>query len=80
MGQPDTLFTWSETARSEFEALVDGTDASERFRLALAQMIANGWGANRDKPVWALAGTLALFGETGAGLASSLDFLWTGSG
>lgn len=76
MGQPDTLFTWSETARSEFEALVDGTDASERFRLALAQMIANGWGANRDKPVWALAGTLALFGETGAGLASSLDFLW----
>ncbi|MCE7030206.1 hypothetical protein [Jiella avicenniae] len=76
MGQPDTLFTWSETARSEFEALVDGTDASDRFRLALAQMIANGWGANRDKPVWALAGTLALFGETGAGLASSLDFLW----
>ncbi|NDW06977.1 hypothetical protein [Jiella pacifica] len=76
MGQPDTLFTWSETARSEFDALVDGTDASDRFRLALAQMIANGWGANRDKPVWALAGALALFGETGAGLASSLDFLW----
>lgn len=76
MGQPDTLFTWSETARTEFEALVDGTNASERFRLALAQTIANGWGSNRDKPVWALAGTLALLGETGAGLSSALDFLW----
>ena len=49
MGQPDTLFTWSETARAEFDALVDGTNASERFRLALAQTIANGWGSNRDK-------------------------------
>lgn len=76
MGQPDTLFTWSETARAEFDALVDGTNASERFRLALAQTIANGWGSNRDKPVWALAGTLALLGETGARLGSSLDFLW----
>ncbi len=76
MGQSDTLFTWSETARVEFDALVDGTNASERFRLALAQTIANGWGANRDKPVWALAGTLALLGESGADLASSLDFLW----
>ncbi|WAP69001.1 hypothetical protein [Jiella pelagia] len=76
MGQPDTLFTWSETARAEFDALVDGTNTSDRFRLALAQMIANGWGANRDKPIWALAGTLALFGETGAKLSSSLDFLW----
>ena len=76
MGQPDTLFTWSETARSEFDALVDGTDASERFRLALAQMIANGWGSNRDKPVWALAAVLALFGETQARLGSALDFLW----
>ena len=35
-----------------------------------------GWGSNRDKPVWALAGTLALLGETGARLGSSLDFLW----
>ncbi|MBO0905470.1 hypothetical protein [Jiella sonneratiae] len=76
MAQPETLFTWSETARTEFDALVDGSNASDRFRLALAQTIASGWGANRDKPVWALAGTLALLGETGAGLKSALDFLW----
>ncbi|MCQ0986715.1 hypothetical protein [Jiella marina] len=76
MGQPDTLFTWSETAQTEFEALVDGTDATDRFRLALAQTIANGWGSNRDKPIWALASTLALLGDTQAGLGSSLDLLW----
>ncbi|MCB8837752.1 hypothetical protein [Aurantimonas sp. VKM B-3413] len=77
MTQSNALFTWSETAQSEFDAVLDGSETSDRFRFALAQTIANGWSSNRDKPVWALAALLAALGEVKAGLGTSLDFLWS---
>ena len=56
MAATDKLFTWSVSARSDFQSVVDDGQCSERFKLALATTIANGWDSNRDKPGWALAG------------------------
>ncbi len=72
----DTLFTWSVTARSDFRAVTDDGSCSDRFKLALAATIAQGWDNNRDKPAWALAALLQALARTRLQLATCLDLLW----
>ncbi len=75
-GSEDTLFTWSVAARTDFRAVTDDGTCSDRFRLALAATIAQGWDNNRDKPAWALAALLRALDSSGAGLATCLDLIW----
>lgn len=72
----DTLFTWSVAARSDFRAVTDDGRCSDRFKLALAATIAQGWDNNRDKPAWALAALLQALARTELALATCLDLLW----
>ena len=72
----DTLFTWSVAARSDFRAVTDDGKCSERFKLALAATIAQGWDNNRDKPAWALAALMQALARTEVALATCLDLLW----
>ena len=72
----DTLFTWSVTARSDFRSVTDDGGCSDRFKLALAATIAQGWDNNRDKPAWALAALMQALARTDLSLATCLDLLW----
>mgnify|MGYP001815710613 CR=1 FL=1 len=72
----DTLFTWSVSARSDFRAVTDDGVCSDRFKLALAATIAQGWDNNRDKPAWALAALFQALARTDLQLATCLDLLW----
>lgn len=72
----DTLFTWSVAARSDFRAVTDDGRCSDRFKLALAATIAQGWDNNRDKPAWALAALMQALARTEVALATCLDLLW----
>lgn len=76
----DTLFTWSVTARSDFRAVTDDGKTSDRFKLALAATIAQGWDNNRDKPAWALAALMQALARTELALATCLDLLWLSPG
>ncbi len=72
----DTLFTWSVAARSDFRAVTDDGATSDRFKIALAATIAQGWDNNRDKPAWALAALMQALARSELALATCLDLLW----
>ncbi len=53
MVQGSLMTLWSDTARSEFQALFQDADYSRQFRRDVARALMAGWSNNKDKPIWA---------------------------
>ncbi len=71
MVQGSLMTLWSDTARSEFQALFHDADYSRQFKRDVARALMAGWSNNKDKPIWAwLRVQWALCVTPGAPLAS----------
>ncbi len=53
MVQGSLMTLWSDTARSEFQALFHDADYSRQFKRDVARALMAGWSNNKDKPIWA---------------------------
>ena len=65
MRSGDPLFTWSDQAVSDLDAVCEDLDHMAGARDKLAAMLHRGWGGNRDKPAWALMTMASRLAQTG---------------